>query len=85
MSRKVKKTLTRNGVKGTRAFGCILSCKVCNYALFVNTMLKNTPKKVGFMKTTDHQPTDPPTTYHLPAEPPTTYPPTHRPAIINLR
>ena len=29
-------------------FGCILSCKVCRYALFVNTILKNTPKKLIF-------------------------------------
>ena len=43
----------------------------------------------GFIKTTDHRPTDyrptePPTTYHLPTDPPTTYQPTHRLAIINL-
>ena len=31
-----------------RAFGCILSCKVCSYALFVNTMSKNTSKKFIF-------------------------------------
>ena len=84
MSKRVKKKLTRNGVKGARAFGFIFSCKVCSYPLFVNTMLKNTPKKVGFIKMTDHRPTDhrltdPPTTC-----PPTTYPPTYQPVIINL-
>ena len=36
---------------------------------------------MGFIKTTDHRPTDyrptyPPTTYQLPADPLTTYPPT---------
>ena len=31
----------------------------------------------GFMKSADHQPTDPPTTYHLPNEQTTTYPPTY--------
>ena len=50
MSKRVKKKLTRNGVKGARAFGFIFSCKVCSYPLFVNTMLKNTPKKVGLLK-----------------------------------
>ena len=35
--------------------------------------------EMGFIKTTDHRPTDPPTTVQLPTDPPTTYPPTHRP------
>ena len=39
----------------------------------------------GFIKTTDHRPTDPTTTYHLPIDPPTTYPSTHQRAIVNLR
>ena len=38
----------------------------------------------GFIKTTDHRPTDPPTTYHLPTYPSTTYPPTHRLTIIKI-
>ena len=38
----------------------------------------------GFIKTTDHRPTDPQTTYHLPINPSTTYPPIHRPPIMNL-
>ena len=30
-------------------------------------------KNEGFIKTTDHRPTDPPTTYHLPTDPATSY------------
>ena len=38
-----------------------------------------TINQLGFIKTTDHKPTDHPTTFHLPRDPPTTYPPNHRP------
>ena len=37
----------------------------------------NSASKLGFIKTTNHRPTDPPATYHLPTDPPTTYPPTY--------
>ena len=45
---------------------------------------KITSQKTGFIKTTDHRPTDPPTTFHLPTNTPTTYPPTHGSVVINL-
>ena len=32
---------------------------------------KITSQKTGFIKTTDHRPTDPPTTFHLPTNPST--------------
>ena len=39
---------------------------------------------LGFIKTTNHQPTDPPTTYHSPTNLPTFYPPTYRLTIIKI-
>ena len=54
--------------------GIKLSALPTSWPLFTAVLLR---LLLGFIKTTDHQPTDPPTTYHLPTDPPTFNPPTY--------